>query len=72
MKLLIREVIKEKGFSNKEVAKLMGVDQNTISRYANGRIKITLENAAKLAAILDCKIDDLYTWEEGEKKNGID
>lgn len=67
MKLLIREVIKEKGFTNKEVANLMGVDQNTISRYAKGRIKITLESAAKLARVLNCKVDDLYKWEDEDK-----
>lgn len=60
MQLKIREMIKEKGMTNKEVAKILEVDQNTISRYATGRIKITLETSVKLAEILNCKVDDLY------------
>ena len=60
MRLLIREKIKEKGMTNKEVAEILGIDQNTVSRYATGRIKLSLEMAAKIAEILECKVDDLY------------
>ena len=60
MRLLIREKIKEKGMTNKEVAEILGIDQNTVSRYTTGRIKLSLEMAAKIAEILECKVDDLY------------
>lgn len=60
MQLKIGEMIKNRGYTNKQIADILDVDQNTISRYITGRIKITLETAIKLAEILNCKVDDLY------------
>lgn len=60
MQLKIGEIIKRKGYTNKEIADILGVDQNTVSRYITGRRKITLETAVNLANVLNCKVDDLY------------
>lgn len=60
MKLKIDEVIKEKGYLKKHVAKEMGIDPNTLSRYITGRRRMYLDTAVQMARILDCKVDDLY------------
>ena len=60
MRLVIKEKIKERGMTNKELAEKIGVDQNTISRYVTGRIKLSLEMAVKIANALDCNVDDLF------------
>ncbi len=60
LKLKINEVIKEKGYLKKHVAKEMGIDPNTLSRYITGRRRLYLDTAVNLAEILNCTVDDLY------------
>lgn len=60
MKLKINEAIKKKGYLKKHVAKEMGINPNTLSKYISGKRKITLETADELAQILNCDINDLY------------
>lgn len=60
MKLKIDEMIKERGFLKKHVAKQMGINPNTLSKYITGKRKITLETAIQLADTLNCEVSDLY------------
>lgn len=52
--------IEKRGYKKKWVAEQMGVSQNVLSRWITGRSKPSLENAFRLAELLDCKVDDLY------------
>lgn len=63
MKLRINEEIIKSGYLKKYVAKEIGVDPNTLSRYINGKRKISLELAVKLAEVLKCEVADLYIRE---------
>lgn len=47
--------------SKKKVAEKLGVSQVVLSRWINNHNKPSLEKAFKLAEILNCKVDDLYT-----------
>lgn len=49
-----------KGFSQKDFAKYIDVSVPTISRYETGKRTPSLEMAHKLAAALDCRIEDLF------------
>jgi len=60
MRLKIGEMIKKRGFTNKKVAKHLGVDQNTISRYCTGRRKIPLIVAKEIADFIGCSLDDFF------------
>ncbi|WP_018934325.1 helix-turn-helix transcriptional regulator [Gracilibacillus lacisalsi] len=60
LKSNINVCIAKKGLSKKEVANRMRVSQTVLSRWINGHSKPSLENAFKLADLLDCKVDDLY------------
>ena len=60
MKLLIEELIKERGLQKQYVAKKLGVSQDTLTNWMKNRNMIKLDQAVKLAKILSCKVDDLY------------
>lgn len=60
MKNNINVWIAKSGFSKKEVAKQLDVSQVVLSRWISNKSKPSLENAFKLAALLNCKVDDLY------------
>lgn len=62
MKNNINEWIEKRGYKKKWIAGKMDVSQNVLSRWINGHSNPSLENAFKLAFILDCKVDDLYKW----------
>lgn len=60
MKSRINVWIAKKEMTKKEVAEKLGVSNNVLSRWINNHSKPSLENAFKLADILECKVDDLY------------
>lgn len=55
----IRSLRDERGWNAAELAKRMGVDPGTISRWENGKQQLTLENAAALSVAFDVSIDYL-------------
>lgn len=66
----IREVRKERGLSQKELAQKMGVSQQTIANYENGkRKKIKVETWAELANIFNVSVGYLQGIDEA--KNNI-
>lgn len=48
-----------KGLTLMELAKKAGLNYNTINQYERGRHKPRMKNLLKLAAALDCKIEDI-------------
>lgn len=59
----IKELRKKKGLTLKVLAETVGVSQQCISYYENGDRKIDLFTAAKIAAALNCTVDDLIEKE---------
>lgn len=64
MKNNINVWIAKSGLSKKEVAAKLKVSNVVLSRWINGHSNPSLENAIKLAQILNCKVDDLYEYEK--------
>lgn len=64
IKLIINERIKETGLKKMYIAEQMGVNKDTLTNWINGRSMIKLDQAVKLARLLNCNVDDLYIWEE--------
>lgn len=54
-----RQIRKEKGFSQEEIASELGMKQTQYSRYERGATKITLEFAVAFANVMDCSLDYL-------------
>lgn len=55
----LREIRKHRGITQVQLAEIIGVEQSTISQWETGRAQPSLKIAAKIAAALGCKIDDL-------------
>lgn len=64
LKSRIKVRLAELGMKQKELYEHIGVTKQTMSLWVTGSAKPTLEMAFKLAKTLECKVDDLYYYEE--------
>ena len=58
----------QRGFSQAELAKLVGVDQAAIARYELGIYKPKFDVATKLAKIFDTTVEELYSGQAEENE----
>ena len=54
--------IDKRGYKKKWIAEQLGVTNTVLSRWINNHSNPSLENALKLARLLDCKVDDLFFY----------
>ena len=59
----LKEVRTEKGFSQSQLADLIGVSRNTISSIETGQFNPTAKLALILCIALDKKFEDLFYFE---------
>lgn len=52
--------------SQEALARSVGVTRQTIIALETGRYAPSLELAMRLAAVFDCKVDDLFFWKDGQ------
>lgn len=64
MKSNIGKIIDDQGFKKKYIADKMEVSPTQLSNWINNRNYIPIDKAYKLAELLNCKVDDLYSKEE--------
>ena len=57
----LRKIRKARGLKQKELAKLVGVSESSISQYESGTKTPSFETALKLAEALDCESADLVS-----------
>lgn len=50
-----------------ELADILGVTKQTLSLWVNDKSNPTLDTAFKIAKLLDCKVDDLFDYEDYKK-----
>lgn len=56
----LRELLKQKGMLQRQLAELSGKSETQISDYVHNRRKMSLETALLFAKILGCHPGDLY------------
>lgn len=61
MKNMLTSLRRDAGLTQQELAKRAGTTKMTISRLENGKRKLTMEWARKLADVLNCSPYELYT-----------
>lgn len=59
----IRELRLEKGMSQLELAKQLGVERTTITKWENDCSNPRIDMLGKIAKVLNCKITDLLYQE---------
>jgi transcriptional regulator with XRE-family HTH domain len=66
-RLLLAQMLKQRGFSKRKFAKDLGERYTNVFRYFNSGYDPKLSTLAKWAAVLNCQIADLFS-ENGQKK----
>lgn len=68
MKNTVREKRKSKGLTQKELGRLAGVSQTTISHIESGNYIPMIDTVLKIAAVLGVAVDELFTLSDPPKK----
>lgn len=58
--LRLKEVLKEKGTTSKELSELLGISETSISRIINGTQTPKLETLLNIATVLNVDIRELF------------
>ena len=64
MKNRLRELREEKGLTQEELAKALGVTRQTVIAIEKGRYDPSLRLAFKIARFFGVKIEDIFIYEE--------
>ncbi len=67
----IKQLRKDKGLQQKQVAIDVGLDQSNYNKIENGRREPSLDVLQKLSAILDVSIDELVNAEDTKKPSAV-
>ena len=57
---MFRMAREEVGLTQEQVAKMLSVDQSTVSYWESGDVKPRADKLPQLAKLYGCKIDDLF------------
>lgn len=70
----IKVMMAERMVTNKELAKILGKDPATVSKWVTNTSQPTLENLIEIARVLKCDIGDLVRKEDSViiEKTGTD
>ncbi len=66
MKNRLRELRKEKGINQEELADILEVTRQTIGSLENGRYDPSINLAFKIAKYFNLQIEDIFIYEEEE------
>lgn len=59
-------LLKNSPLKREFIMKQLNVSANTLSNWSTGKRRPSIESAFELARLLDCKVDDLFIYEEEE------
>lgn len=66
MKPIINEILKEKGWTQRELANIANVPEPAVSRYCRGANKsYNMDHLFAIARTLNRKVDDLFKEDNG-------
>lgn len=63
----IGDCIKEAGYRRDHVAEYMKISEQQLSNWCTGKSYPRTPDLFKLARLLNCKVDDMYVWEEEQE-----
>jgi transcriptional regulator with XRE-family HTH domain len=61
---LLGQILKKRRMTQEDLAIITGIHKSQINEYINNKRTMMLNSAKIIATALDCKIDDLYKWNE--------
>lgn len=63
IKCNLREVRLSRGLSLRDMETKCKITRGNLSQFENNKKTMSIETAAKIALFLNCKIDDLYSYQ---------
>ena len=69
LKCHIDEFLKKNNMTQRELAERSGITEVSISRYCNATRIPKATECIKIAQILNCKAEELYSYDGGDHKN---
>ena len=64
MKNNLKVYRKSKKLSQEDLGKILNVSRQTVISIENGKYNPSLELAFKISTFFDCKIEDIFIWED--------
>ncbi|WP_339179302.1 helix-turn-helix transcriptional regulator [Oceanobacillus sp. FSL W7-1293] len=61
---LLREKLLSADITQQQLADVLGVKVQQINKYVLNKQKMSIEVAYNIASILNCRMEDLYVWDE--------
>ena len=69
MKNRLKVLRAERDWSQAQLAELLNVSRQTVNALETGKYDPSLPLAFRLAALFDCKIEDIFKPDRGEKSD---
>ena len=61
---LLREKLLSADITQQQLADTLGVKVRQVNKYVLNKQKMSIEVAYNIASILNCRMEDLYVWDE--------
>jgi transcriptional regulator with XRE-family HTH domain len=61
-KCLLADRLRQNDLTQSQLAEMSNIPKSQISEYVNNKHLMSLESAANIADVLNCNIEDLYSW----------
>ncbi len=70
IKVHLKDVLKAKGMTNKELAAMIDITEANLSILCSGKAKaIRFSTLEKICKVLDCEIKDILSFEKDERED---
>lgn len=70
--LRIKQILKDKKLTGKELARIMGLTENAVSLIVNGKSQPRYETLAEIAKVLDVDIRELFKKTKADTDEPVD
>ena len=70
IKVHLKDVLKAKGMTNKELAAMIDITEANLSILCSGKAKaIRFSTLEKICKVLDCEVKDILSFEKDERED---
>lgn len=67
-KPLLADLLKKADLTQAELSELTKIPKSSISGYVKGDHTMSLVSAYRISRVLECNIEDLYTWKRVSRR----
>jgi len=67
----LKQMIRERGFKQLEVARHLEISESHVSLLLKGKRRMNIDQASQLASLMEVTIDDIFVGLKSEKISGL-